>query len=159
MADSCQKWPIGSVEAPESDLSVANNVLIVYIVPMKQPKSGLADQPAVFHSRLRSGTVPASVSATEAKNEFSRVLETALRDGAVVITRHDAPKAVLLAIDEYQDLLGRSARRLDTVTAEFDALLADLQQPRAQAQLKEAFGADSDELGSAAVEAAAKRRA
>ncbi len=126
---------------------------------MKQPKSGVAEEPAVFRSRLRGETPPVSVSATEAKNEFSRVLETALRDGAVVITRHDAPKAVLLAMDEYQDLVGRSARRLDTLTAEFDSLLADLQRPAVQAQLEAAFGADSAELGSAAVAAAAKPRA
>ena len=39
-------------------------------------------------SKLRYATVAAS----EAKNQFGQVLETALRDGAVVITKHDTPK-------------------------------------------------------------------
>ena len=42
-------------------------------------------------SKLRYTTVAAS----EAKNKFGQVLDSALRDGAVVITKHDTPKAVL----------------------------------------------------------------
>lgn len=39
-----------------------------------------------------------------AKNEFGRVLDLAEKNGAVVITKHDAPRAVLLSIDEYNAL-------------------------------------------------------
>ena len=34
----------------------------------------------------------ASVSATEAKNEFGQVLEKVIRGGTVVITRHNPPR-------------------------------------------------------------------
>jgi antitoxin Phd len=113
-------------------------------------------RPSVFRSRLRGRVVPTSVSATEAKNEFGRVLETALRSGAVVITRHEAPRAVLLAMDEFEELVGEGTRRLDTLSAEFDALLARMQAPSVRARMKGAFGATAAELGKAAV-AAAKR--
>jgi len=42
----------------------------------------------------------ALVTATEAKNKFGRLLEKAMQGGVVVITKHDAPKAVLISMDE-----------------------------------------------------------
>ena len=52
-------------------------------------------------------------SATEVKNEFGRVLETAFTKGAVAITRHDAPKAVLLSLDAWRALTGAQAAPAD----------------------------------------------
>jgi prevent-host-death family protein len=95
-------------------------------------------------------------TATDAKNEFGQVLETALRDGAVVITKHDAPKAVLLSLDEFNALAG-GQRRLDALTGEFDALLDKLQTAGARRGMKAAFDASPGELGRAAVAAARKR--
>src|SRR5271163_1134979 len=43
-----------------------------------------------------------SVTATDAKNEFARVLESVIRGNRVFITKHDAPKAVLISIDEFE---------------------------------------------------------
>jgi prevent-host-death family protein len=43
----------------------------------------------------------------EAKAHFSEVLERAQRDGPQTITRHGRPRAVLLSIDAYEDLLKR----------------------------------------------------
>lgn len=113
-------------------------------------------QPTRFRSRLRGNVVANSVSATDAKNEFGRVLETALRSGAVVITRHESPKAVLLAMDEFESLVGMGARRLDTLSAEFDAMFDTMQAPDFNARMKTAFGATPAELGKVAV-AATKR--
>src|SRR5580658_10253573 len=70
-----------------------------------------------------------SMSATSAKNEFGRALETALRDGYVVITKHDQPKAVLVSLDEFEALSRSRNPKLDALSAEFDQLLADLQTP------------------------------
>jgi antitoxin Phd len=102
-------------------------------------------------SKLRYTTVAAS----EAKNQFGQVLETALRDGAVVITKHDTPKAVLLSIEEFDALAARG--RLDSLAREFDARYVRMQQPGVAKALGSAFGASPKQLGAAAVKAARKR--
>jgi prevent-host-death family protein len=102
-------------------------------------------------SKLRYTTVAAS----DAKNQFGQLLESALRDGAVVITKHDTPKAVLLSIDELQAIAARS--RLDTLAAEFDAKYVRMQRPAVGKAIASAFAASSKQLGAAAVRAARKR--
>lgn len=97
-----------------------------------------------------------TVTATEAKNRFGPLLETAMSGGSVVITRHDTPKAVLLSMAEYQALGGTAAPDLRALSAEFDARFAKLQTPAGGQALKSAFAAAPDELGRLA--AAGKRR-
>ncbi len=99
----------------------------------------------------------AAFTATDAKKQFARVLELVLQGGAVVITKHDAPKAVLLSVDEFTALTKATEGPLDTLSAEFDALLARMQTPRARAGMKAAFAASPKELGKAAVAAARTR--
>jgi prevent-host-death family protein len=96
-------------------------------------------------------------TATDAKNEFGRVLDTALEKGAVVITRHDTPKAVLLAVGEFDALVAAGERTLDTLTGEFDELLARMQTSTARRGMADAFNATPARLGRAAVAAAKKR--
>lgn len=98
-----------------------------------------------------------SMTATDAKNEFGRALDTVLQGGAVVITRHDAPKAVLISFQEYNQLTSAGAAQLDRLSAEFDSLLAGMQRPESRAAMKSAFGASPKQLGRAAVAAARKR--
>ncbi len=114
---------------------------------------------AKLMSRNRRGERVAmpTFTATDAKNEFGRVLDTAVEQGAVAITRHNAPKAVLLAIDEYDALVAASERTLDTLTSEFDELLARMQTPRARQGMADAFNATPNRLGKAAVTAAKRR--
>jgi prevent-host-death family protein len=102
-------------------------------------------------------SAPASFTATGAKKEFGRLLEIAIRGGRVVITKHAAPKAVLLSVEEFDALTGAGARALDMLTGEFDGLLARMQTPRARAALKAAFEATPKALGRAAVTAARRR--
>lgn len=102
-------------------------------------------------SKLRYTTVAAS----EAKNQFGQVLESALRDGAVVITKHDTPKAVLLSIEELEAIATGS--RLDSLAREFDARYVRMQQPGFEKAMAGAFGASPKQLGAAAVKAARKR--
>src|SRR5512146_1856953 len=73
-----------------------------------------------------------SFTATEAKNEFGRLLERAISGDAIVITRHDAPKAVLISIDEYNAMKRSSELHLDELTAEFDAMFDRMQTPKAR---------------------------
>ena len=100
---------------------------------------------------------PASISATDAKNELGRVLDRVTQGHVVVITKHDAPKAVMLSIAEYESLTGRTRRALETLSGEFDALLARMQTPHARAGMRAAFNASPTQLGKAAVAAARKR--
>jgi len=99
-----------------------------------------------------------SVAATKAKNEFGAILDKATHGGAVAITRHDTPKAVLISYDEFQTLVRARSRTLDDLGTEFDALMARMQTPKARKGMKGAFNAAPAELGRAAVKAARKRR-
>ena len=101
--------------------------------------------------------VPA-VAATRLKNEFGAVLEQAVRGGAVTITRHDTPKAVLVSYDEFQALVKDRAPSLKDLSAEYDSLLSRMQTPKARKGMQAAFNAAPAELGRAAVRAARKRR-
>lgn len=96
-------------------------------------------------------------TATEAKNEFGQLLERAIRGAIVVITKHDAPKAVLMSVEEYRALSQRGERKLETLSGEFDALLARMQEPGARANMQAAFDSTPRQLGQAAVWAARKR--
>ncbi|MEI9977120.1 MAG: type II toxin-antitoxin system Phd/YefM family antitoxin [Ignavibacteriota bacterium] len=98
-----------------------------------------------------------TISATEAKNEFGRILEIVIQGGKVVITKHDSPKAVLISMDEFNALSNAHRAELETLSEEFDGLLARMQTPAALARMNAAFHATPKELGKAAVAAARKR--
>jgi antitoxin Phd len=115
------------------------------------------DPIAAFRNHRGEQVEAASVTATDAKKQFGRVLELVLRGGAVVITKHDAPKAIVLSMEEFHALTRPGASPLDTLTGEFDAMLARMQTPRAKGSLRAAFAASGKELGKAAVAAARKR--
>jgi antitoxin Phd len=112
---------------------------------------------SMFHNRRGERVVMPTFTATEAKNEFGRVLDAAVEKGAVTITRRDAPKAVLLSIKEFDALVAAGERTLDTLTAEFDELLARMQTPAARKGMAAAFNAPPTRLGRSAVAAAKKR--
>ncbi len=97
------------------------------------------------------------ITATEVKNEFGRILERVIGGTTVVITRHDAPKAVLISMDEFNTLSHATRSRLDALSGEFDALLDRMQKPKARRAMKAAFSASPKQLGKAAAAAARKR--
>lgn len=99
---------------------------------------------------------PGSFTATEAKNEFGRLLERAIQGETVVITKHDAPKAVLISVDQFNALTHAPELRLDVLRGEFDDLLADMQGSKARAAMKSAFASSPQQLGKAAILAARK---
>ena len=100
-------------------------------------------------------TIP-SVTATQVKNEFGTILDKATRDGAVAITRHDAPRAVLLSYEEFESLAQTRSRNLDSLSKEFDEILERMQDPKTKKSMKAAFDATPAEQGRSAVKAAAK---
>ncbi len=101
-------------------------------------------------------TKSACVTATAAKNEFGRMLEKAIQGETVIITKHDAPKAVLISIDQLRALRHAPEVKLDTLSAEFDALLARMQGAKARLAMQAAFDASPRQLGKAAVRSARK---
>ena len=100
-----------------------------------------------------------SIAATKVKNGFGAILEQANHGGAVAITRHDTPKAVLLSYEEFVSLVKVRARPLDDLGAVFEQLLAGMQTSKARRGVDAAFKASPVELGRAAVKAARKDRA
>lgn len=112
---------------------------------------------ATFRNHRGEALDPSSVSASEAKSGFGRVLEMAIQGGAVVITKHDAPKAVLISVENFNALSGAAQTKLDTLSREFDALLARMQTAKARRGMKAAFTASGRRLGKAAVAAARSR--
>lgn len=99
-----------------------------------------------------------TVAATRFKNEFGTIFEQAAVSGAVAITKHNTPRAVLLSYAEFEALTRSAAPALDELTDEFDALLERMQTPKAKAAMAAAFDATPEELGRAAVKAARPKR-
>jgi prevent-host-death family protein len=112
---------------------------------------------ATFRNSRGETLTPATVTATEARSEFGRVLEMAIQGEAVVITKHDTPKAVLLSVENFNALSGAAETKLDRLSHEFDALLARMQTAEARRGMKSAFAASGKRLGKAAVAAARSR--
>jgi len=100
-----------------------------------------------------------TIAATKVKNGFGAILEQANHGGAVAITRHDTPKAVLLSYEEFVSLVKLRARTLDDLGAAFEQLLAGMQTSKARKGVDAAFKASPVELGRSAVKAARKDRA
>lgn len=112
---------------------------------------------ATFRNSRGEQLEPSSISASDAKSEFGRVLEMAIHGGAVVITKHDVPKAVLISVETFNALSHATETRLNTLSHEFDALLAKMQTPTVRSAMKKAFSASGKQLGKAAVAAAQTR--
>lgn len=100
-----------------------------------------------------------TVSATVAKNEFGRILESAVRGKPVAIQRRKETAAVLISKAEYDALSGAREASLTRARAQYDALFEQMQTPRAIRGARKALRMTPEELGRAAVTAARKRGA
>lgn len=105
-------------------------------------------------SRSQRTQEDAALSATEAQNNFGRVLSRAASEGTVYITRYDRPTAVVLSIDRYRELAGADAADLDELAREFDEMLARMQTEEVAAGIDALFRMTPDQLGEAAVRGA-----
>ena len=95
-------------------------------------------------------TVARSVPATQAKNRFGEILQTARDLGPVFIERHGQAQAVVLGIDTYNKLTSNERtsqeRELDYWTREFHALHAQMQTKEARQAVDALFSATDAEL-------------
>lgn len=104
------------------------------------------------------GRAVETITATEAKNAFGRVLDTALARGVVAITKREKVHAVVLSLEAYDTLVNGAAGVLRGLDSEFDALVGAMQTPRARRAGDALLAASSADLGRAAVAAATPAR-
>jgi prevent-host-death family protein len=97
-----------------------------------------------------------SVSASDAKS-IGRILDYVAGDGGVTITRRNEPFAVVIPVETYARLVTSEQASLDTLTGEFDALLARMQQPGMARAMQRAFRMNPEELGRHAVQQATRK--
>lgn len=93
------------------------------------------------------------VTATALKNSAADVLDQVVAHGAITITRHDKPRAVMLSIEEYKRLIaGEGGDWLAEMHKEYQGMLEKMQEPAQKAAAERAFNAKPEELGKAAME-------
>lgn len=112
----------------------------------------------IFRNRLGELVEIPEVAATQAKNTFGELLDRVAVSGAVAITRHDMPKAVLLSYEEFESLSSARSETLDALSTKFESLLESMQTSAARKGMEAAFNAAPAVLGQAAVKAARRRR-
>lgn len=121
----------------------------------KEPLAVRDGSAAVYgRSTLGSQALPPSsrrsVPATQAKNRFGEILQTARDSGPVFIERHGQAQAVVLGIDTYNKLTSNERtpqeRELDYWTREFDALHTKMQTLEARQAVDALFSATEAEL-------------
>jgi antitoxin Phd len=127
-------------------------------IAMYRQLSGLRQAVAASRNVSARQVEVKEVSASDARNSFADLLETTARRGLVVINKQNTPKAVLLSFDDFSAMVARPTRTLDTLSVDFDKMLARMQKPGARAGMKKAFGATPEELGAAALAGAVARK-
>src|SRR5512138_3994276 len=80
-----------------------------------------------------------SVPATRLKNEPASIIDQVSAGKAVAITRHNMPRAVIIAYDDFRQLALAREPSLGALTAEFDRMLDAMQAPKAGKALAAAF--------------------
>ena len=115
---------------------------------------------AVLKFRTARGEVRSlePVPASRLKNNPGAIVDQASAGRPVVITRHDAPRAVILSFEDFEELAREREPALGTLEARFDELLAAMQKPAAKRGVRAALAATPTELGRAALAAARKQR-
>ena len=111
-----------------------------------------------FRNRLGELVEIPEISATRAKNAFGELLDSVATSGAVAITRHDMPRAVLISFEEFESMSSARSDSLDALSAKFDGLLERMQTATARQGMEAAFNAGPAELGKAAVGPEHQRR-
>jgi len=99
-----------------------------------------------------------SVSITEFKERAREVVGSVAQRGPVAILRHKTPDAVLISTNDYVEFVRLKRERLDFLTRRYEEMVAAMQTPEAAAGVDALFKATPEDLGRAAVAAAAGER-
>lgn len=95
-----------------------------------------------------------TVTSTVLKNATADVFDQVAAAGAVAITRHDRPRAVLMTYENYQRLVEPEVPGLDRLREEYQEFFERMQEPAQKEAAKRLFEATPEELGAAAVRGA-----
>jgi prevent-host-death family protein len=98
-----------------------------------------------------------TVTATELKHSTADVLDQVSGGKAVAVTRHDKPRAVLISVEQYQELTGGDGDWLARLHEEYRGMLDRMQTPEQKEAALRLFAATPEELGAAAVRGAQRR--
>ncbi|HEY4242798.1 MAG TPA: type II toxin-antitoxin system prevent-host-death family antitoxin [Kofleriaceae bacterium] len=130
--------------AAQSIVAPSDPALLVRVVQVAVERRNIGRRPTI-------GKKARSVSSTDAKNELASILDT-VGQGPVYITKHDAPRAVVLAYDDYERLTVPDMAtdpRLADVYADLEQMFADMQTPAHRAAWQGLMDATPDQLGEA----------
>jgi len=97
------------------------------------------------------------VTATALKNSSADVLDQVAAHGAITITRHAKPRAVMLSIEEYERLTAGEGDWLAELHGKYQGMLEKMQNPAQKAAAKRLLSATPEELGAAAVRGARRK--
>jgi len=92
------------------------------------------------------------ISASDLKNKFSEVARLVARE-PLAVTRHNRREFVILTASQYEELQQSRRAPLESLTAEFDQLVARMNTPKAKRATVALFSASAKALGKAAVNA------
>ncbi len=98
------------------------------------------------------------VPASRLKNAPGAILDQAASGRAVVITRHDTPRAVIVSFRDFEALTRARETSLSELEGRFDQLLAGMQSAESRRGVAAAFDASPELLGRTALAAARKQR-
>lgn len=99
-----------------------------------------------------------SIPASRLKNAPGSILDQAATGRAIVVTKHSAPRAVILSFQDFEALTRGRESSLGELAGRFDNLLATMQTRQAKKGVADAFSASPGLLGRTAVAAARRRR-
>ena len=92
------------------------------------------------------------VTASVLKNKFSEVARLA-SNGPLAVSRHNRREFVILTAGQYEELQQSRRAPLESLTAEFDQMVAKMNTPKAKRATAALFSASPKALGKAAVNA------
>jgi len=92
------------------------------------------------------------VTASVLKNKFSEVARLA-SSGPLAVSRHNRREFVILTAGQYEELQQSRRAPLESLTAEFDQMVARMNTPKAKRATAALFSASPKALGKAAVNA------
>jgi prevent-host-death family protein len=114
-------------------------------------------EPLRFRNARGEWVAVESVPAARLKNEPATVIDRVVAGGAVAITRHDKPRAVLVSYEDFRELAAAREASLGALSQEFDRLLEGMQAPGSRKATTAAFESPGDGIGRNAVKAARPR--
>lgn len=106
--------------------------------------------PAPHPFGFASVTQLPEVTASVLKNKFSEVARLASRE-PLAVTRHNRREFVILTAEQYDELQKGRLAPLESLTAEFDRMVAKMNTAKGKRASAALFSATSSKLGKAAM--------